>query len=99
MYFIDFQVNWHTVFWGISLQFYLALFLLRTQAGSEMFDWLGQRLQEFLAYTNEGSKFVFGDAYTMHPLVFQVVVLFSLHSFQDGTAKVRNSETSSNPSL
>ena len=69
------QVNWHTVFWGLSLQFYLALFLLRTQAGGELFDWLGHRLEDFIAYTDEGSKFLFGEAYTMHPVVFKVLVL------------------------
>ena len=68
------QVNWHAVFWGLSLQFYLALFILRTQAGSELFDWLGHRFQEFIAYTDEGSKFVFGEAYMMHPYVFKVQI-------------------------
>ena len=68
------QVNWHAVFWGISLQFYLALFILRTQAGSQLFDWLGRRLEEFIAYTDEGSKFLFGDAYTMHRFVFKVAL-------------------------
>ena len=65
-------MNWHTVFWGLSLQFYLALVILRTEAGGQVFDWLGARVEEFIAYTDEGSKFVFGEAYYLHPYAFKV---------------------------
>lgn len=54
------KVNWRPVFWGLALQFYLALFILRTDVGFYIFNWLGDRVNEFLAHTNAGSGFVFG---------------------------------------
>ncbi|KAK7103475.1 uncharacterized transporter HI_0519-like isoform X1 [Littorina saxatilis] len=72
------RVNWHTVFWALAIQFYLAVFLIRTQQGKDLFQWLGGLMEKFISYTDIGSKFLFGDAYTMHPMVFQMlpVILF-----------------------
>ena len=66
------QVNGHAVFWGIALQFYLAIFLIRTQEGGELFEWLGNRIERFIQYTEEGCEFLFGKAYIKHPFVFKV---------------------------
>ncbi|KAK7465242.1 hypothetical protein BaRGS_00037579 [Batillaria attramentaria] len=65
------RINWHTVFWGISLQFYLAIFVLRTKTGYNVFHWLGDRVEEYIGYTNAGCKFLFGDSYEAHPFVFK----------------------------
>lgn len=73
------KVNWHTVFWGIALQYIFALLILRTQWGYEMFKWLGDRVTEFLEYTVAGIVFVFGDKYTDHFFamkVLSIVVFF-----------------------
>ncbi|CAG5116017.1 unnamed protein product, partial [Candidula unifasciata] len=74
------KVQWRAVFWGMALQLIFALLILRTSWGRDAFQWLGDRISEFLAYTDEGSKFVFGDLYINHFFAFKVlpvVVYFS----------------------
>ena len=68
------QVNWHPVFWGFSLQFYFACLILRTQWGHDAFEWLGDRVTEFLAYSDEGAEFVFGQTFRVHFFAFSVSV-------------------------
>lgn len=72
IYLVIYQVNWRPVFWGLALQFYFALAILRWDPGYRAFRWLGDRVSEFLAYTDEGSKFVFGDGYEEHFFAFKV---------------------------
>ncbi|KAK7477960.1 hypothetical protein BaRGS_00030789, partial [Batillaria attramentaria] len=75
------RVNWHTVFWGIALQFYLAIFMLRTSVGYSIFVWMGDRIEEFIQYTDSGSIFLFGESYTDHPFVFRLMpILIFLNS-------------------
>jgi nucleoside permease NupC len=66
------QINWHAVFWGMSLQFWFAVFIRKTAFGSDAFQWLADRFVEFLKYTDKGSQAVFGEKYTDHRFVFQV---------------------------
>ncbi|XP_021376258.1 solute carrier family 28 member 3-like [Mizuhopecten yessoensis] len=73
-------VKWRPVFWGLALQFLFALLILRCRFGFQAFKWLGERVYEFLSYTDEGSMFVFGEKYTDHFFAFKaltVVVFFS----------------------
>ncbi|KAK7467882.1 hypothetical protein BaRGS_00036887, partial [Batillaria attramentaria] len=67
------KVNWHAVFWGTAIQFYLAIFVLRTTVGYNMVHWAGDRVTEYIRYTYSGSRFLFGDAYTMHRFVFKAM--------------------------
>ncbi|KAH9523620.1 hypothetical protein Btru_040466 [Bulinus truncatus] len=74
------KVKWRPVYWGIALQLIFALLILRTSWGHDAFQWLGDRVNEFLAYTDAGSKFIFGDKYEDHYFAFKVlpvVVFFS----------------------
>ncbi|XP_069817883.1 solute carrier family 28 member 3 [Dendropsophus ebraccatus] len=74
------KVNWRQVFWGMGLQFILALLILRTKPGFDAFDWLGMQVQTFLEYSNTGAEFVFGEKYTDHFFAFKVlpiVIFFS----------------------
>lgn len=74
------KVDWHPVFWGFSLQFFFAVMILKTRWGYDSFSWLGDRVTEFLAYTDEGAIFVFGTDYKMHYFAFAVlptIVFFS----------------------
>lgn len=74
------QVKWRPVIWGMALQFILGLFILRTNVGFRIFDFLGDFVQTFLEYTDEGSIFVFGDTYQDHFFAFKVlpvVIYFS----------------------
>ncbi|XP_026166790.1 sodium/nucleoside cotransporter 1 isoform X2 [Mastacembelus armatus] len=72
-------VSWRPVVWGLGMQFCLGLFIIRTQPGLIAFKWLGQQVQIFLNYTNEGSGFVFGNLIA-NIFAFQalpIVVFFS----------------------
>ncbi len=48
------------VVWGLSLQVLFALIVLKTSIGIRLFSFLGDRIQRLLAYSVEGSRFVFG---------------------------------------
>jgi CNT family concentrative nucleoside transporter len=49
-----------TVIWGLGLQFVLALFVLRTQWGQDLFTWIGALVTRLLGLSFVGSEFVFG---------------------------------------
>jgi len=66
------QVNWQTVLWGVGLQFIFAVIVLRWPAGYAVFKWLGDRVSAFIACSDAGAKFVFGDSYRDHFVAFQV---------------------------
>ena len=46
--------------WGLSLQLVFALLILRWPLGKSVVDCVGQKINRFLAFTNDGSSFVFG---------------------------------------
>ncbi|XP_061180258.1 solute carrier family 28 member 3-like [Saccostrea echinata] len=75
------KVAWMTVTWGLLLQFGMGLIILRWPPGYAACKFLGDCVSQFLSYTDEGSKFVFGDpGYTLHPVAFgilPVVIFFS----------------------
>ncbi|XP_071826551.1 solute carrier family 28 member 3-like [Apostichopus japonicus] len=74
------QVKWRPVLWGCALQFIFGLVILRTQVGFRAFQWLGDVVQIFLDFSDEGAKFVFGDSYQDHFFAFKVlpvVIYFS----------------------
>ena len=65
----------------------MGLFILRTKIGFVIFDFLGAIVQKFLDYTDEGSKFVFGDIYT-HFFAFKVsyVYVYLLGCLDNGSS-------------
>ncbi|KAJ8031961.1 Sodium/nucleoside cotransporter 2 [Holothuria leucospilota] len=68
------QVKWRPVIWGLALQIIFAFIILQTDAGFKVFDFLGDVVHTFLNYSDEGSKFVFGDPmYLDHRFAFQTV--------------------------
>nr|XP_039269229.1 sodium/nucleoside cotransporter 1-like [Styela clava] len=74
------RVRWRPVFWGLGIQIVLGMFILRTQAGFDTFNWLGYIAQTFLDFVDAGSIFVFGDLYYQHYFAFKVlpiVIYFS----------------------
>ena len=77
------QVNWRAVLWGIALQFVFALIILRWTWGYNAFQWLGDRVAEFLAHAEAGAEFLFGSSYTDHFFAFAVsyVALDTIYSF------------------
>lgn len=55
------KVPWKTVGWGVAIQMLFALFVLKTSIGKALFSWLNGAVTTLLAFTNEGSRFIFGD--------------------------------------
>jgi CNT family concentrative nucleoside transporter len=55
-------INPRVVGWGLGLQVLFALIVVKTDVGIMAFSWLGDRIQRLLAFSVEGSRFVFGPA-------------------------------------
>jgi len=53
-------INYRTVGTGLLLQFGLAVFILRTNVGHTLFQWLGDKVQKLLSFADKGADFVFG---------------------------------------
>ncbi len=66
-------IRWRTVTWGFSLQFILAIFILKTSIGLTIFEWLGNVVKTFLNYSDVGAKFVFGDSFEEHFIAFKLL--------------------------
>ncbi len=58
-------INWRLVISGLSLQLFLAMFILRTPWGQRLFEVLGAMVEKILGFAEAGAGFVFG------PLVSQ----------------------------
>ena len=52
-------INYRTVGVGLAMQFGLALFILKTEIGQKVFNWLGQGVQKVLSFSDKGAEFVF----------------------------------------
>ncbi|MBH8552662.1 NupC/NupG family nucleoside CNT transporter [Nostocaceae cyanobacterium CENA357] len=73
-------VRWRTVAWGLGLEFVLALVILKTPWGLNVFKSLGDIVSNFLAFSDVGAKFVFGENFKEHLFAFQVlptIIFFS----------------------
>ncbi|MBW4613388.1 MAG: NupC/NupG family nucleoside CNT transporter [Desmonostoc vinosum HA7617-LM4] len=73
-------VRWRTVAWGLGLEFILALVILKTPWGLNVFKSLGDIVSNFLAFSDVGAKFVFGENFKDHLFAFQVlptIIFFS----------------------
>jgi CNT family concentrative nucleoside transporter len=51
---------WRTVAWGLGLQFTLALLILKTPWGADLFSFAEKVVVKLLEFATDGSKFVFG---------------------------------------
>lgn len=73
-------VRWRTIAWGLGLEFLLALVILKTSWGLKVFKSLGDIIGNFLAFSDVGAKFVFGENFKDHFFAFQVlptIIFFS----------------------
>ncbi|KAF1813690.1 sodium/nucleoside cotransporter 1 /nucleoside cotransporter 1 [Eremomyces bilateralis CBS 781.70] len=59
-------IKWHTVIVGMLMQFIIALFVLRTQAGYDIFDFISTLARELLGFAEKGVEFLTDD--TVPPL-------------------------------
>ena len=55
------RINYRTVGVGLLIQLVLALFVLRTTIGQQIFEWLGTLVNSLLDFSKQGSNFVFGS--------------------------------------
>lgn len=55
------HINWRTVGSGLALQLTLGVLILKTRVGKTFFEYGRQAFERFLAFTNEGSTFIFGS--------------------------------------
>ncbi len=54
-------INFRTVGVGLALQTALAVFILKTETGQAMFQWLGEKIDSILKNADKGANFVFGS--------------------------------------
>jgi CNT family concentrative nucleoside transporter len=70
------QVNWRTIGWGVALQVGLAVVVLKVQVANDAFEWVGDRVKQFIGFSDKGAQFVFGDlSDPAHGFKFAFVVL------------------------
>src|SRR3982750_1862364 len=53
-------INLRVVISGIALQIVLALFILKTSIGANIFDFIARKITNLLDFANAGAEFVFG---------------------------------------
>ncbi|MDX2002826.1 MAG: nucleoside transporter C-terminal domain-containing protein [Chitinophagales bacterium] len=64
-------INYRTVVSGLLLQILLAVFILKTWVGHNLFAWLGQKIEGLLKLADKGGEFVFGGL--MRPELLQPI--------------------------
>lgn len=73
-------VRWRIVVWGLGLEFVFALVIIKTPWGLNVFKSLGDIVSQFLAFSDVGAKFVFGENFKDHFFAFEVlptIIFFS----------------------
>ena len=50
----------------------MGMFILRTQAGFDAFNWVGEFAQTFINFVKAGVEFVYGESYADHSFAFEV---------------------------
>lgn len=73
--------------WGIGLQFVFGLFILRWSVGKGIFSCLGQKVDRFLKFTDDGSQFVFGNQLINDFGVFAFKVIRRVSYYKDNRYK------------
>ena len=75
-----FNLRMRPILGGLGLQLMLALFVLRTSVGQQLFAGIGSIFSQLLDCVQEGASFVFGEGYTEHFFAFKVlptIIFFS----------------------
>ncbi|KAF2661957.1 hypothetical protein K491DRAFT_710380 [Lophiostoma macrostomum CBS 122681] len=68
------KIVWHTVIVGMLVQFIIALFVLRTTAGYDIFTFVSTLCRELLGFANDGVSFLTDDTVPKLPWFFTSVV-------------------------
>ncbi|XP_052842154.1 sodium/nucleoside cotransporter 1 isoform X2 [Drosophila gunungcola] len=76
------RVPWRIVTHGLLGQLLLGIICLRVNIGQAVFECLGEKVTNFLAYTQDGARFVYGDRicneYVFAFAILAVVFFFSV---------------------
>lgn len=78
-------INWHTVFWGLGIQFVFALLVLKTDFGREVFDVASDGMRTLISFADRGAEFVFGPLYRGIPGNFDNPDANIIHVFNPKT--------------
>lgn len=73
-------IRWHPILWGIALQLIFAVLILKTAPGLAVFQFLGNCVTQFLNFSDQGAKFLFGESFEEHFIAFKVlptIIFFS----------------------
>ena len=68
------KIQWHTVIVGYLAQFIIALFVLRTGAGYDIFNFIATLAREFLGFAEDGVAFLTATSVTKLPWFLLSVV-------------------------
>ncbi|KAI1074036.1 H+/nucleoside cotransporter [Whalleya microplaca] len=68
------MIPWHTVIGGMLTQFVIAVFVLRTHAGYDIFSFISELARTLLGFANEGVSFLTDDSVTKLGWFFTGVV-------------------------
>ncbi|KAJ3258672.1 hypothetical protein HK103_003461 [Boothiomyces macroporosus] len=55
------NIPWYTVSTGLLIQYFIALIVLKTQWGFDLFNYISRFLANFLGFSHTGAVFIFGD--------------------------------------
>ncbi len=73
-------IPWRTVLLGVALQLILGIFILKSAIGLSVVQFLGSVVRQFLNFSDEGAKLVFGDGFEEHFIAFKIlptIIFFS----------------------
>lgn len=68
------KVAWHTVIVGMLVQFIIALFVLRTTAGYDIFTFVSELARDLLGFANDGVTFLTDKTIPQKPWFFTGVI-------------------------
>jgi CNT family concentrative nucleoside transporter len=54
-------IPWHTVASGLLIQYLIAIFVLKTELGQNIFSYLSKFIADFLKFSLQGAFFIFGN--------------------------------------
>ncbi|KAI5294928.1 hypothetical protein KEM52_002837 [Ascosphaera acerosa] len=69
------KINWQTVIVGMLAQFIVALFVLRSQVGYDIFKFVSDRASDLLGFANQGTAFITSQDVVDNVHFFLVTVL------------------------
>ena len=84
------RIQWHTVIGGMLTQYIVALFVLRTKAGYDIFSFISGLARDLLGFANQGTAFLTADSVldlhwfltgVVPPIIFFVALVQVLYYF------------------